>query len=277
MIEQSHNINGTAPPACGATGNTAYGDGFALAYDALMREDYSYSRYADYINSVFEKYGNLPEPIIADLGCGTGSLCVELAARGFDVIGIDNSPQMLNEARQKASDKGFPEILYLEQELDEIELFGSVGAFVSTVDSLNYITDKRRLKRMFKLIDNYLAPGGLFIFDVNTEHKLAEVIGNKFFYEITDSICYLWRNSYNRSNKTSEFDLTLFMRGAGGQWQRSDEIHTQRAYSRKEFQEAARGTGLDIQGVYKFLSFRSPAGKDNKISYVIKKIRAGVV
>ena len=254
------------------TRKTTYGGGLALAYDALMREDYSYPRYADYIAGLFYKYGPPPEPIIADLGCGTGSMCAELAARGYDVIGIDNSPQMLAEARRKAADRGDSNILFLEQELDAIDLYGTVGAFVSTIDSVNYLTDKRRLRRLFKLVSNYLQPGGLFVFDVNTEYKMQDIIGNGVFYEITDDICYLWKSNYVKSDRVSTFDLTFFIRGAGGGWDRFDEIHRQRAYSLGDFQEAARGTGLEFTGLFNFLSYRKPSDHAAKINYVLQKL-----
>jgi len=248
-----------------------YGADFARAYDALMRGDYSYPRYADYIERVFETYGRPRDSLIADLGCGAGSLCAEMAGRGYDVIGIDNSPQMLAVARQKAVESGFADILFLEQDIDNFELYGTVGAFISTIDCVNYITDKRRLRRMFKLAGNYLPPGGLFIFDVNTAHKLSKIIGDGVFYEITDDFCYIWTNAYNGASKTSVFDLTFFTREADGRWRRHDELHRQRAYSAEDFAAAARGSGLEIQGVYSFLGFEKPLPNADKIVYVMVK------
>ena len=253
-------------------GRTLYGRGLAPAYDSLMREDFSYERYADYIEKIFNKYGTPPESLIADLGCGTGSLCVELAAKGYDVIGIDNSSYMLAEAREKAINAGFADILFLEQDICAFELYGTVGALVSTIDSINYITDKRRLHRLFKLAGNYLSSGGLFIFDLNTEYKLSKDIGNNIFYEISDDLCYLWQNCYNGVGKTSVFDLTLFSKEQDGRWRRFDEIHKQRAYAIKDIEYALRGTGLEIIGVYGFLSFSRPLKKAKKISYILKKI-----
>ena len=264
--DRKHDTAGNCP-----AGETAYSQGFALAYDTLMREDFSYPRYADYIENVFEKHGNPPEPIIADLGCGTGSLCVELAVRGYDVIGIDKSSHMLAEAREKAIDAGFTDILFLEQDICAFELYGTVGALVSTIDCVNYITDKRRLRRLFKLAGNYLAPRGMFIFDVNTVYKLSKDIGANIFYEITDDICYLWKNSYNSVNKTSVFDLTLFVKEKDGFWQRFDEIHRQRAYTQKDIENAISGTGLEITGVYNFLNQTRPTNKAKKLSYILIK------
>ena len=250
----------------------SYGESLALAYDALMREDYSYARYTEYIEKVFAKYGVPPGASIADLGCGTGSMCVELAIRGYEVIGIDNSQHMLAEAREKAMDNGLPDILFLEQDISEFELFGTVDAFISTIDSINYITDKRRLRRLFKLVDNYLIPGGIFIFDVNTVYKLSKYIGNNFFYNISDNMCYLWINKYNGASGISEFDLTIFIPGRGGDWRRFDETHRQRAYSQNDIRAALSGTDLKIEGAYNFLCFERPSGNAKKTSYILKKI-----
>ena len=266
-------MSGAAAVISGEAGAAPYGEGLAPIYDAFIGEDYSYAAYADYIEKIFELHGKPQDSLIADLGCGTGSMCLELATRGYDMIGIDNSPHMLAVAREKTISQGAPEILFLEQELDSFELYGSVGAFISTIDSLNYITDKRRLRRMFRLVDNYLQPGGLFIFDVNTVYKLSQEFQNGIFYEITDEVCYLWENSYKRNNKTSIYDLTLFTREQGGLWRRRDEIHRQRAYMREDIEAAASDTKLSIVGSYGFLNFKRPLHKAKKVVYVMVKLQ----
>ena len=248
-----------------------YGEGFARVYDALMHNDYSYTAYADYIETAFSRFGAPKDLLVADLGCGTGSMCVELAKRGYDMIGIDNSPQMLTEAREKTNGRGAPDILFLEQEIYDFELYGTVGAFISTIDCINYITDKRRLNRLFKLVDNYLTAGGLFIFDINTEYKLAEVIGNGLFYEVSDELCYLWQNSYSNGNKTSASDLTFFVRERSGLWQRFDETHRQRAYAYVDIETAIRNTHLKIIGNFKFLSFERPDNTTEKCNFILIK------
>ena len=249
-----------------------YGEGMALAYDALMHVDYSYSKYADYILELFERYGKPRDSLVADLGCGTGTMCLELANRGLDVIGIDNSAHMLAVAHEKAIASGFSEILFLEQELDAFELYGTVGAFISTIDSINYITDKRRLRRHFKLVDNYLSPGGLFIFDVNTVYKLSKAAESGIFYNISDDICYLWESSYSPVSRLSINDLTLFSRGQNGNWRRFDETHKQKAYTREDIEAAISGTGLSIVGCFGFLDFNRPTKKAKKAVYVVTKL-----
>jgi SAM-dependent methyltransferase len=247
-----------------------YESDFAGIYDTLIRGDYSYSEYADYIEALFVRRGAHPT-LVCDLGCGTGSLCVELAGRGYEMIGIDRSPEMLDKAREKAIAKGVSDILLLNQEIDEFELFGSVGAFLSTIDSLNYVTDKRALRRVFQLVGNYLDPGGLFIFDLNTRHKLSRVLGDNFFYDVSDEVCYLWQNSYDSRRRSATFDLTFFTREGDGRWRRFDEVHTQRAYDEAELLTAAKGTPLSLVGAYAHLRFVPPAADAEKICYVFQK------
>ena len=248
-----------------------YGERFAAYYDALIEGDYSYQRYAGYVENIFDKYGVQKGALVADLGCGTGTLCVELAFRGYEVIGVDRSPHMLSVARDKSIKSGVPDILFLEQEIDSIVLNTRAAAFVSTIDCVNYITDKKRLRRLFRNVGRFLRPGGLFIFDISSEFNLSTIIGNKFYYKIDDDVCYLWKNRYNKRSKISESDITFFLRERGDIWQRVDEIHRQRAYTPADIDEAARGSGMELAGMYSFLGFRRPDRSAKKINFIYTK------
>lgn len=242
-----------------------------MAYDSLMREDYSYVAYAGYIKKAFTKYGGPRGGPIADLGCGAGAMCVELAKQGYDAIGIDNSPHMLARARDAAISGGYPDMLFLEQDITSFELIGKAGAFISTIDSVNYITDKRGFRRVFRLAASYLPPGGLFIFDINTEHKLKNTMGGNIFYNIGEDFCCLWESRFGAGKKISVSELTLFTRSDGDRWRRYDETHRQRAYSAADIEAALDGSGFTIIGTYGFLSFRKPAPDADKISYILMK------
>ncbi|MDR1061686.1 MAG: class I SAM-dependent methyltransferase [Clostridiales bacterium] len=250
-----------------------YQDGFAGVYDRLMRGGYSHAEYADYIERIFGLFGASPS-IVVDLGCGTGSLCVELRGRGYDMIGIDSSQEMLNIALGKAAaQKGGRDILFLNQDICDFELYGTAGAILSTIDSMNYLTARRQLNRVFALAGNYLDPGGLFVFDLNTRHKLSRVIGGNLFYEISDDVCYLWENSYDSAGRISTFDLTFFVRNGDGTYSRHDERHRQRAHSDAEIAAAARLARLAQRGVYDCLTFDAPGRDAQKICYVFQKER----
>ena len=158
----------------------AYSD-FASVYDTFMDET-PYEEWADFLHGLLTEDG-IEEGLVLDLGCGTGSLTRLLAGKGYDMIGVDYSPQMLQIAMDKEEDSS---ILYLLQDMREFELYGTVAAVVSVCDSVNYITEPEDLRDVFKLVNNYLDPNGLFIFDFNTEYKYSQVIGDAVIAENRD-------------------------------------------------------------------------------------------
>ena len=156
----------------GCEGYTA----IARIYDKL-NADISYKKWADFIEACFDKHLKERPSLVLDLACGTGSMTLQLAARGYDMIGVDNSQEMLSVAMEKRDREG-SEILYLLQDMRELELYSTVGTILSVCDSINYILDEEELLEVFQLVNNYLYPGGLFIFDFNTVFKYSEVIGD---------------------------------------------------------------------------------------------------
>lgn len=218
-----------------------------------------YDMWTDQITDRLHKYG-INSGIVADLGCGTGSLTEMLARRGYDMIGIDNSVDMLQEAIGKR-DRSGSEILYLNQDMSAFELYGTCAAMVSRCDSLNYLTRKEDLKSCFRLVNNYLDPKGIFIFDMKTEFMYKEILGSNTFARNNDSGSYIWENYYDANSKINQYLLTIYstdMYGAnagGGEaeatganagevYTRSEELHEQRAYSIDELRELADYAGL---------------------------------
>lgn len=244
-----------------------YGD-LSLVYDLLM-DDVDYSQWADYIEALFEKYAVKPE-IILDLACGTGSLTLELAKRGYDMIGIDISPEMLNRAVEKTDLSGVSP-LWVCQDMRSFELYGTVDAIVCTMDSLNYILDMNDVRNVFRLAGNYLNPGGLFIFDLNTPYKFEHIFADNLFYEIRDDIAYLWQNSYNPESKICDFDLTFFVKEKGDLYKRLEERQKQRAWSYDEIQSAVCGSGLNLKEVFDAFTFDKPLQTAERCFYIAKK------
>jgi len=152
----------------------AYSD-FARVYDIFM-DNVEYEKWAEYLIGRLREYG-IEDGIVLELGCGTGVMTELLAESGYDMIGVDNSEEMLGEAMEKRAESGY-EILYLEQDMREFELYGTVRAVVSVCDCMNYITEEDDLLTVFKLVNNYLDPDGIFIFDMNTPYKYREMLGN---------------------------------------------------------------------------------------------------
>ncbi len=241
---------------------------FADIYDRLTH-DIHYIKWADYLQSAFLKFQCTPR-LILDLGCGTGSLALELSKRGYEMIALDSSVDMLGRAYEKARAEN-ADILFLNQDMREFELYGTVDVIVCLLDSINYMTSLKDIKKVFGLVHNYLNPGGLFIFDTNSSYKLSQVLGNETFYELDNDISWVWQNTYDSKKRITTFDLTFFVRNKEGLYERFEETHKERAFTREEIVKALESTGLRLLGDYGELSFAKPAPKEERIFYVVQK------
>ena len=235
--------------------------------------DVNYSQWADYLTSIFEKHNCKPK-LIADLGCGTGSFCTEMSKRGYEMIGIDASAEMLSCAQQKAADAGM-EILYLNQDITDFELYGTVDVITCLMDSLNYITYKSDLNRLFKWVNNYLEPNGLFIFDINSPYKFENILASNVFYETSEDVSYIWQNSYDKRSHICRFDLTFFAK-EGELYRRFDEVHHERNYAVEELIEMLKNAGMQPIGIYSAFSFKKPGDKCERIFLVCKKLMKSI-
>jgi predicted TPR repeat methyltransferase len=240
---------------------------FAYIYDTLTA-DINYAKWADYIESIFKKNNQKPS-LILELGCGTGSLGIEMTKRGYEMICLDISPDMLNCAMQKAKEENL-DILFLNQDMTGFELYGTVDVIVCLLDSINYLTNPNQLRKMFGLVKNYLNPNGLFIFDINTQFKFENILSDNVFYEIEDDITYIWNNSYNSKTKKARFDLTFFVRQEE-LYQRFDETHFERAYSHDEIMNFIDESGLKYITSYDELKFKKPVKESKRVFYVCQK------
>ena len=242
----------------------AYTD-FASVYDIFM-DDTPYEEWASYIMDLLEEYGvaegDLPEAesarqkalavernVVVDLGCGTGTLTELLADRGCDMIGIDASQEMLNIALEKRERSG-KEILYLCQDMRELELYGTAGAVISVCDSLNYLLEEEEMLRVFRLVNNYLYPGGVFLFDFNTVYKYETVIGDSVIAENREDCSFIWENYYDAEGEINEYDLTIFARtdNQDGEdiFRRFTETHYQRGYTLEEMRGMVEKAGMEF-------------------------------
>ncbi|MCR5107901.1 MAG: class I SAM-dependent methyltransferase [Lachnospiraceae bacterium] len=236
-------------------------DDFAYVYDELM-DNVPYKDWADMLDEIIREEGiSIPNSEaqdgadsernqVLDLACGTGTLTELMYKKGYDMIGVDVSESMLNVAYEKR-DRNNSEILYLNQDMTELDLYSTVGTIYCLCDSINYITDMDDLKTVFSLVYNYLYTGGIFIFDFNTVHKYRDVIGDRTIAENRDECSFIWENSYTEEDAMNEYDLTVFVKteesGSGEcLFKKFEETHYQCGYEYEEMLEYVRSAGFKI-------------------------------
>lgn len=242
----------------------------AECYDDFT-QDVRYTQWADYLTNLFEKFGDSDGVHqILDLACGTGSLSVILAERGFEVIGTDASEDMLSEAQMKAWEcKGTPP-MFLHQRMEELDLYGTVDAAVCCLDSLNYLTDYELVMRTFSRLRFFVRPGGLVIFDVNTEAKFRQLDGNTFLRENDDYFC-AWTAEYEPDSRICNFYYDIFKFAEDDLWERSGEEHKERAHSHDEIISALSSVDFDLIATFGELSENPPAEDEQRIFYVVRR------
>lgn len=228
-----------------------------------------YEEWCDYLKGLLDEYG-VDSGIVLDLGCGTGSLTEALAKRGYDMIGLDNSFDMLQIAIEKRAESGL-DILYLFQDMREFELFGTVRAIVSICDSMNYILEYEDFVQVLKLANNYLDPGGVFIFDLNTEFKYKEILGQSTIAEDRDESSFIWDNNYDEESQINEYDLSLFIREDKNLYRKYQETHFQKAYSLDTVRKAVEEAGMEFVVVYDAFTRREPGGDSERIYVVVRE------
>ena len=216
---------------------------FAQVYD-LFQDNIPYGEWADYLKSLLNEYG-VKDGLVLDLGCGTGSITELLAKAGYDMIGVDNSEEMLGIAMEKKTENG-SEILYLHQDMRELDLYSTVGTVISVCDSVNYILEEEELLQVFQLVNNYLYPDGIFVFDFNTAYKYREVIGNTTIAENREDCSFIWENYYDPEEEINEYDLTIFVQEEDDIFRRFTETHLQRGYTVEQMRALVEQAGLRI-------------------------------
>lgn len=241
--------------------------GFAEVYDNFM-DNIPYEEWAKYLLGILKEYG-IDGGLIADLGCGTGSMTELLARAGYDMIGIDNSVEMLEIARDKMQELGL-DILYLMQDMREFELYGTVNAVVSICDSMNYILEYEDLVKVIKLVNNYLEQDGYFIFDLNTPYKYREQLGDQTIAEDREEISFIWDNYFDQETGINEYDLSIFIRESDGRYRKYEETHYQRAYKLSEIQKAIEQAGMEYITAYDAFT-KEPPKPDSERIYIIAK------
>lgn len=231
---------------------------FAKVYDKFM-DNVPYECWAECLDEIIMGLG-VSRPVrqsedvleqernlVLDMGCGTGILTRMLYHKGYDMIGVDISQEMLDEAYSKNTGEKECDIMYICQDMCELDLYSTVGTIISTCDSVNYLLEDNEIISCFEGVENYLYPGGLFVFDFNTIHKYRDVIGENTIAETNDECSFIWDNYYDEEADINEYDLTLFIRDDdSGMYRKETETHYQRGYSARSIAEYIKKAGLEL-------------------------------
>ena len=259
-------------------------EAIAHVYDKLNAE-IDYAAWADFVERCFDRFLPHRPELLLDLACGTGSMTLELAKRGYDMIGVDGSADMLSEAFSRAIDA--PTVLWLHQDMRAFELYGTVGAVTCCLDSLNYLLSPDDLQKTLSCVHNYLDPGGLFLFDMNTPYKFQSIYGSNA-YVLEDELVYGagtdaeervpvycgWQNTYHPDTRICDFDLSLFEELPDGNYRRDDEHQQERCYTMEEILNALKASNLELLGVWSDFQFSTPTDTTERWYFAARAVKS---
>lgn len=239
-----------------------YGE-FAAAYD-LLTFNVPYDEIADYYAEILCKMTSGKR--LLDMGCGTGSLTVRLAERGFKVIGQDASPEMLSVAAGKSS-----EVMWICQNMEETDIGGEVDAVISTLDSVNHLDGREAFLNCFRQAAECLPGGGVFVFDVNTVYKHREILGNNTFIYDVDGVYCVWQNSFDLADNGVDIELDLFFENENGTYSRGGESFREIAFSKDEYCQMLEKAGFEVVNILEYLTYNIPKDDSEKLLISAKK------
>ena len=256
--------------------------GFAKVYETFM-DNIPYKEWSAYITGLLQNYGVMPGSLICELGCGTGTMTRLLAKEGYDMIGVDLSEEMLDIARYEHPEEE-SDILYLNQDMREFELFGTVAAMVSVCDSMNYITSEEELLQVFRLVNNYLDPGGYFIFDMKTEYHYEILMGNRTIVDNREECSLIWENFYDKEKQLNQYDITIYAKAEFEEedeeeldedmpplFERMEASHVQRAYPVDKIIALLKEAGLEFVAVYGAGTKEAPKADSDRVYFIAKE------
>lgn len=244
----------------------------APLYDRINGE-LDYSAWADFIEKIIKQNMAYKPELVLDLGCGTGKMTIELAKRGYDMTGVDYSPEMLDEARNRAASKGLSDkILWLMQDIREFELYGTVDVCVSCLDTMNHLVTREDFCTCLKLVHNYLSPDGLFIFDINGKYKFENMYSDKAYVMEEEGYMCVWQNYYNEKSRICDFYITLFKENDSGEYGRYDEEQQERMYTLRSVKKMLNDAGLEFINAYSDFDFTAATDSSERI-YIVARCK----
>ena len=241
-----------------------YGD-FAYYYDAL-NVDAQYVKRAEYTASLLRERG-CRSGLLLDLACGTGTITELLSKMGYEMIGVDASAEMLSRAREKAVESG-EDILYLCQNMEELDLFGTIDGAICTLDGINHLTDEKDLKTVFSRVSLFLNEGGVFVFDVNTPFKHREILSNNTFVYDVDPLFCVWQNETDEKSLVTRITLDIFEESDEGDYVRTTETFSERAYPLEDLAKWLEEAELSVVGIFREFEAVPVTGTDQRAVFV---------
>ena len=244
-----------------------YGE-FAHCYDRMM-SSVDYKTWVNYLESFLREYG---AHTVLDAACGTGKIAVALAKDGYTMTGSDISEDMLMEARKYSLENGLRFLPFICQNMTDLSVHRPLDAVISTCDGVNYLTTHKDVSHFFSSAYRCLKPGGLLLFDISSEYKLQNILGNETFTEITDDYVYIWNNAYDPVSRLIDMELTFFVK-KGDTYTRFSEEHIQRAHSVDELRELLINAGFSIEGIYQAFTRDEAGAECDRIQFVAQRNR----
>jgi len=240
---------------------------FARYYD-ILTSNIDYPKRGAYFHEVISRYKTADNNILLDLACGTGSVSEVMAGLGYDVIGVDSSPEMLGIAMEKKYESGLP-IQYLCQDMRKLDMYGTVGVTVCALDGLNHLPTVSDIQKVFNRVSLFTESGGVFIFDMNTEYKHKHVLSDNIFVYETDNVYCVWENSIDEKYTVS-INLEFFERD-GEAYYRTSESFCEYVYGCGEIREALKTAGFDDIFCFSEDSFDGLNENDERVIWVALK------
>jgi len=241
---------------------------FAAAYDKMM-ENVNYSRWTNYMVDLFAYYNRHPRKVL-DLACGTGSITIPLAQRGYEMWGLDRAEEMLESARQKAEEHNL-EVKLVQGDMRDFTFPEKFDAVICLYDSINYALNREELIQVFNCVHNVLVPDGLFIFDVTTERNIVKHFNLQTFAGDEEDYSYIWKNLYSHRDKICRTTLTFFLR-ENDHYRRYIELHLQKIFEVPEIKKALKETGYKFLSAYDCFTFNRWNRSSDRINFSAYKI-----
>ncbi|SHJ84160.1 class I SAM-dependent DNA methyltransferase [Tepidibacter formicigenes] len=243
-------------------------ESFAFIYDKLM-DNVDYGMWINYIENIIKRENVIVKNIL-ELACGTGNLTIPLAQKGYDIVGIDISEEMLDVAKQKCLEEEI-DVVFLNQDMRELDFeIYDLDCVLCACDGFNYILEEEELKNIFENVYKLLKEEGIFIFDISSYFKMSNILSNNTFGENREDIAYIWQNYFDEEENIVEMDLAFFIRN-GKYFEKFEETHYQRAYNNEEILDILKHTGFNNIKVYKDFTFLQADEESERVFFVCKK------